>query len=198
MFPDVFSGKLGKYVKGTCSFQVQSGAKPVFCKARPVPYAIKEKIEKELDRLEKEGIVEFVSKSDWATPIVPVFKQNGDIRLCGDYKITINPVLIKTNRHPIPRINDLLVKMSGAVIFSKIDLAHAYQQIPLDDKSKELLTLITQKGLVRPCRFFGIKLAPEEFQGMMERELVDIENVVVYYDDICVFGKDKKVMTKLY
>ena len=73
--------------------QLKEGAKPRFCKARPVPFALKEAIDRELDRLEAEGILERVAYSEWAAPVVPVPKTEGQIRLCGDYKVTINPVL---------------------------------------------------------------------------------------------------------
>ena len=56
---------------------VDPGAKPRFCKARTVPYALREKVEQELDRLTKEGIIEPIQFADWAAPIVPVMKKDG-------------------------------------------------------------------------------------------------------------------------
>jgi hypothetical protein len=49
------------------------------------------KVEKELDRLEQEGVIFKVPTSDWATPIVPIAKKSGDVRICRDLKVTINP-----------------------------------------------------------------------------------------------------------
>ena len=66
---------------------------PKFCKAITVPFALKEAIEQEMNRLEQNGIIEKVSYSPWAAPIVPVPKGDGCIRLCGDYKVTINSML---------------------------------------------------------------------------------------------------------
>ncbi|KAK3768858.1 hypothetical protein RRG08_041520 [Elysia crispata] len=63
-------------------------------------------IEEELSCLQRDGIVEPVDHSDWATPIVPVRKRDGTVRICGDYKITVNKVC-KGDNHPIPRIEDL-------------------------------------------------------------------------------------------
>ena len=72
---------------------VKESVKPVFCKPRPVPFALQQGVEEELNRLENVGIIQPVRSSSWATPIVPVPKKNGDIRICGDFKVTINPVL---------------------------------------------------------------------------------------------------------
>ena len=93
------------------------------------------KLEDEINRLSKEKIIEKVTASEWATPVVTALKSNGQIRLCGDYKITLNPNLI-VDRHPIPRPSDLLAKLEKGKVFSKIDLAHAYQQMELDENSK--------------------------------------------------------------
>ena len=67
-----------------------------------VPFALKAAVEKELLRLENLGILEKVSSSEWATPIVAVPKKEGNIRICGDYKHTINPAL-NIDVHPLKR-----------------------------------------------------------------------------------------------
>ena len=69
---------------------MKSDVKPVFVKARRVPYALKEQVEKELDKLEKHGVIKKTDKSHWASPIVVVPKADNTIRICGDYKSTIN------------------------------------------------------------------------------------------------------------
>ena len=66
---------------------VDPTATPMFHKARPVPYALREKIEQDLERLQKAGTIEPVQYSEWATPIVPVMKNDGTVRVCGDYKL---------------------------------------------------------------------------------------------------------------
>ena len=85
---------------------VKLEAPPRFCKARAVPYALKEPIEQELERLEHLKIIEKVNHSEWAAPVVPVLKPDGHIRLSGDYKITINPVL-DIDKYPLPTPEDL-------------------------------------------------------------------------------------------
>ena len=107
---------------------MKPGAKPKFCKARPVPFALKAAIKEELDRLESEGILEKISYSEWAAPVVPVPKAEGTIRLCGDYKVTINSQL-EVDQYPLPKPDDIFATLAEGKWFSKIDLKHAYQQL---------------------------------------------------------------------
>ena len=72
---------------------------------------------KELDRLEGMGILERVETSAWAAPIVVVSKQDGHLRLCGNYKVTINPHL-KIDLHPLPRAEELFSKLAGGEKFT--------------------------------------------------------------------------------
>ena len=86
----VFSPELGTLKDVTATIQLDPSAQSRFCKARTVPYALKGKIEKELDRLVKQGVIEPISFSEWAAPIVPVLKKDGTVRICGDYKLSLN------------------------------------------------------------------------------------------------------------
>jgi len=80
-------------------------------------------------------------------PVVPVVKPDGSIRLCGDYNVTINQAA-QTDTYPLPKIEDLLASLSGGKFFTKVDLAYrAYQQILLEEESKEYTTINTHKGL---------------------------------------------------
>ena len=69
--------------------------------------------------------------------MVPVVKSDGKIRLCGDYKVTINQAS-EVDKYPLPRINDLLASLAGGKYFSKLDLARAYLQIPLEERFSEI------------------------------------------------------------
>ena len=78
-----------------------------------VPYAMREKVETELDRLLAKGIVEPVKFADWAAPIVPVMKSDKEsVRICGDYKLTVN-VASKLEQYPIPHVEDLFAAVAG-------------------------------------------------------------------------------------
>ena len=77
------------------------------------------------------GILEKVDTADWAAPTVAVTKPSGEIRLCGDYKVSINPDL-EINQYPLPHPEILFAALNGGAQFTKLDLSEAYLQIPLD------------------------------------------------------------------
>ena len=103
---------------------------------------------------------------------MPIVKTEGSIHLCGDYKVTINPALIP-DTCPIPRMDELFTALSRGKIFTKLDLSHAYLQVPLDFTSKKYTTINTPKGLFQYERLpFGISSAPSIFQRIMETLLI--------------------------
>ena len=173
----------------TAKFYLKPDAQPRFCRARPVPYSLREKIEQEIDRLVDTGVIEPVRFAEWATPVVPIVKKDGSIRLCGDYKVTLNRETL-TESYPLPRIDDMLASLAGGTSFSKLDLAHAYQQVVLEDESKEMATITTHRGLYRVNRLpFGVASSPSLFQRIMETVLQGLPSVSIYLDDILVTGK---------
>ena len=113
-------------------------SKPIFKKARPVPYAIRTKYEESLNKLEEQGIIEKVEFSEWASPVVPVLKPNGDLRLCGDYSSTINKNII-SDVYPLPTLEDIINKVGYGESFTKLDLSQAFHQFELEAGSRNLL-----------------------------------------------------------
>jgi len=190
-YAPVFQEGLGEMNTFTATMNVKEGAKPKFCKARPVPFALREAVERELDRLEKAGIIEKVKYSQWAAPVVPVPKGDGQLRLCGDYEVTINPAL-ETEQYPLPKPDDIFATLAGGKVFSKIDLTHAYQQMrsdPLPER-RELVTINTHKGLYRYTRLpFGVASAPALFQRVMDTIMQGLPRVACYLDDILIIGE---------
>ena len=189
-FSDVFSDDFGKLKDAKAHLQLKDGARPRFLKARPLPYAMRPKVEAELDRLENLGIVSKVQWSEWATPIVPVIKPNGSVRLCGDFKATLNPQL-KVDQHPPPRVEDVFATLAGGQRFTKIDLKQAYLQMEMEEESKPLLTLTTHKGLYQLNRLgFGVASAPALWQQAIDRTLHGVPRQACLLDDIIVTGRD--------
>lgn len=192
----IFQEGLGTLKGFQAKISVDPNAVPKYCRARSVPYSMRDKVEAELDRLVQEGTLEPVQTSDWASPIVAVLKPNGKVRLCGDFKQTVNPVS-KLDRYPIPRVEDLFAKLAGGKKFSHLDLSQAYQQLPLDNNSKQYVVINTQKGLFRFNRLpYGISSAPGIFQREMENLLQGIPGVVVYIDDIGITGETDEAHLK--
>ena len=160
-----------------------------YFKPRVPPYALREKIEHELKRLENNNIITKVEHSNWATPIVPVLKKDGSVRICGDYKVTINKV-VEQARHPIPSVEDIAFKLATGEKFTELDFSHAYTQLSLDEDSKKLTTINTHKGLYQYERLcFGISSSPSIFQSVMDSIFQDIPNVCVYFDNVYITGK---------
>ena len=187
-FPSLFSPGLGCYTGGTFSFVIDPTVTPKYCKSRPVPYALRSKVDQELDRLLAEKIIEPVSHADWAAAIVPVLKPNGSVRICGDYKLTVNRA-VKIDTYPIPRLEDLFAALSGGKFFTKLDMSQAYNQLCLDDESKPYTVINTHRGLFRYNRLcFGVSSAPGIFQRAMEQLLRGLPGVLCYLDDILICG----------
>ncbi|KAL5491807.1 hypothetical protein EMCRGX_G017171 [Ephydatia muelleri] len=188
----LFSEDLGKLKGVTVKLFIDRSVKPAFFKHRPVPFALRQRIEAELDRLEKEGIIEAVRFSDWAAPIILVVKRDGSVRICGDFKLTVNRATTLES-YPLPRVDELLASLGKSKVFSKLDLSNAYLQLPVDDESKELLTISTHRGLYRYNRLpFGVASAPAIFQRSMESLLRGIPGVCVFFDDILVSGPSER------
>ncbi len=150
-------------------------------------------MEAELDCLQADGVIEPVKFAEWAAPVAPVIKGNGTIQICGEYKLTVNQVAtVDSYPLPLPRIEDLIAPLSGGVVFSKLDLTHAYQQLELEESSRRFVTINTHKGLFRYTRLpFGIASAPAIFQQTMEPLLQGIAHICVYIDNILVTGKSE-------
>ncbi len=168
----VFKDELGT-LKGTkATIHVKQDAPLRFFRPRSVPFAMQAKVDEEIDRLLKADIISPVKYAEWAAPVVPILKPTGTIRLCGDYKLTVNTVA-SLEQYPIPRMEDLFVALSGGKQFSKLDMSHAYQKILLDEESKKYVTVNTHQGLFTYNRLpFGVVSShiPEDDGRPFERD----------------------------
>jgi len=191
-YRDVFAEGLGTIKTHRAKLTVKAGVKPKFFKPRRVPFAMREAVEEELERLEQEGVLVKVKYSNWAAPIVCVPKKDGKVRICGDYKVTVNGAL-DVDQYPLPHPEDIFATLAGGKQFTILDLSHAYNQLLLDDESRELVTINTHHGLYQYTRLpFGIASAPAIFQRVMDTILQDIPGAMCYIDDIIVTGKDEE------
>ncbi|XP_041989081.1 uncharacterized protein K02A2.6-like [Aricia agestis] len=194
----VFKSDLGMIPNYKAHLNLKEDVQPIFIKPRRIPYALKDKVDKEIDRLSREGVITKIDHSDWGTPIVPVVKPNGSIRLCADYKVTLNKV-IKDEQYPIPIIEDIFAEMNGGKFFCTLDITQAYLNMVMDDESAALQTLSTHKGTYKVNRLmFGVKVAPSLWQKFMDQLLQELEGVKCFFDDIIIQGvSEEQLLTRL-
>lgn len=125
---------------------------------------MRDKVEVEVMRLEKAGIIEKVdSATDWISPVVISPKKNSkEIKMCVDM---VEPNRkIKRTRHIVPTVEELRHDLNGDKIFSKLDLANGFHQLKLDEESRNITTFSTHLGQRGYCRLnFGTNSAPEIF-----------------------------------
>ncbi|PAA72660.1 hypothetical protein BOX15_Mlig029664g1 [Macrostomum lignano] len=171
------------------TLKIKEGTTPIHCKPRPLPFALRQGVKDEIDRLLEEDTIKPVKFSEWASPIVVVKKPSGKLRLCVDYKVTINSHLI-SDSYPMPAPDEVIATAAGSRIYTRLDLEKAYHQIPLDEASKELTVMSTPFGMFAFNKLpFGVKTAPAIFQRYISQVLQGIPGVIAYVDDILICGK---------
>jgi hypothetical protein len=188
VMPEELPNKLPPRKQVDHAIEVILGVAP-FAKA---PYRMNheelKELKAQLEELLAKGYIK-PSKSPYGAPILFVHKKDGTLRMCVDYR-ALNKVMMK-NRYPLPRIDDLFNRLSGAKVFNRIDLRFGYYQIRIAEGDEEKTTCHTRYGsyefLVMP---FGLTNAPATFCTLMNdifRKWFD-DFVVVYIDDILVYN----------
>ena len=150
-FEDVSTG-IGRMKDVQIKLHIDETVDPVGQQSRRIPSPLREKIEKELEGLEKAGIIEKVyGPIEWLAPIVIQPKRNStDIRIYVDMR-EANKAILHT-RHTIPNVEEIRFKLNGAKVFSKIDLTNAYHHLVLHPSSRSIITFTTHMGLRRYSR----------------------------------------------
>ena len=161
---------------------------PVHAKARRLNPEKLEVAKKEFATMVELGIVR-LSNSPWASPLHVAPKPSGGWRPCGDYR-RLNKATTD-DRYPLPHIQDFNTNLAGSKIFSKIDLARGYHQIPMAPDSVPKTAVITPFGLYEfLCMPFGLKNAAQAFQRLMDSILRNVPAAFVYIDDILVASQN--------
>ena len=150
---------------------------------------MRQKVSEALDQLERDGIIEkVVDATPWVSPLVVIPKKDGDVRLCVDMRMPNKA--IQRERHPMPTVDDLIHKLNGATVFTKLDLRAGYHQLSLAEESRHITTFATHKGLHRYKKLnFGTNSASEIFQHVIGEQIRDIPNAINISDDIIIFGQ---------
>ena len=157
---------------------------PLRERVRPLSGDKLEFVKKEFRTLLASGVVQR-SDSPWAAPIHVVTKQGGSFRVCGDYR-RLNSITVHDS-YPMPLISDVLTRLSDAKIFSKLDLAKAYHQIPVQEEDIPKTAVITPIGLFEYVRMpFGLRNASQTFQRHIDNILNGVDSAVAYIDDMVI------------
>ena len=166
--------------------KVSTSVPPVRQKLCRLPLSVRDAVTAEINKLLAAGVIERIDASPWVSPIVVTRKKKGGIRMCVDLREPNKAVI--TDCFPIPHIDELLSTLRGAAVFSTIDLASAYHQVPLHEESRDLTAFITHEGLFRYCRVpYGLSSAPSAFQKMMSTILKGLPGVQNYLDDVIIY-----------
>ena len=191
-YADVFAAPgepLGRTTLVEHSIDTQ-GHPPIRDKMRRYPYKQLEIMNKEVDRMLEQDVIE-PSMSPWSSAIVVVTKKDGSARMCLDVR-RLNKVT-KKDAYPIPRIRHALESLNGARWFCTVDLQSGYWQLPLApaDKEKSAFSIPLRGHFQFKVMPFGLCNAPASFERLMEQVLSGLQNerCLVYLDDIIVAGK---------
>ena len=169
------------------------GSQPIICKARKIPLPLQDSVKEKLQTMVRQGILEPVQPGGVtnASAVVWQRKKNGALRLCVDLKVHINCKVMDED-YPIPDMETIFPNLHGASYFVKIDLSDAYYQIELDEDAKEICTINTSQGLFKMCSLpQGLKNSSSIFQNCIELTLKGIKGVVIFQDDVLVYGTTK-------
>ena len=153
-----------------------------------IPLTKRRIVDVELEKMLAEGIIE-PSSFAWASPITLQPKKDGSTRFCVDFR-RLNSVT-KKDAHPLTHIQDIFDTLSGAKVFSTLDLKSGYWQIEMDPHSKEQTAFVCHRGLFQFCRMpFGLCNAPDVFQRLMNKVLAPYigRSTMVYLDDIVIYS----------
>ena len=186
-YQDVFKG-IGLF-PGEYHIKIDETVSPVVNPPYRILQALHSRVTDELDRMEKLEIVTKVDEpTDWVNSIVIVEKpQSKSLRICIDPK-SLNSA-IKCKHYRTRTIDDLLHKLKGAKIFSKVDARSGYWNVKLSKESSYLTTFNTPFGRYRFLRLpFGLKLAQDVFQKRINKTFQDIPGIKIVADDILIFS----------
>ena len=177
------------------SITLKQDTKPVYVKPYRLPHFQKAEIDKQIDKMLQDGIIE-ETKSNWSSPILIVPKKadvggNKKWRLVIDYRCLNKS--IEDDRFPLPNITEILDSLGGAFYFSHLDLTQGYFQVELEPSSRKCTAFTTSKGQFQMTRLpMGLKTSPSSFSRVMTIAMsgLNYESCFVYLDDLIVFGKN--------
>ena len=187
-FPEVFSELPGKSEVGQLVIQ-STEPYPLASAPYRVPDKLKEEVRLEIQKLVELGVV-VQSTSPWASPIIPVPKPDGTLRLCVDYR-RLNAVTV-ADPYYMATLEEILERVGSSGCISKLDLLKGFYQVEVQEESRAKTAFVSPFGKYEFVRMpFGLRNAPSVFQRTMEVVLRGCFHCSApYIDDIIVFSKD--------
>jgi len=186
----LFDGTLGQWAGTQYDIELLPDAKPYHAKAFPIPKVHMNTLKLEVDRLCEIGVLKKVNRSEWACPTFIVPKKDGSVRFISDFR-ELNK-RIRRKPYPIPKIQDMLLKLEGFQYATSLDLNMGYYHIELSPDSKKYCTIVLPFGKYEYQRLpMGLCNSPDIFQEKMSELMEGLEFVRAYIDDLlCVTSKD--------
>ncbi|MHA7865811.1 reverse transcriptase family protein, partial [Flagellimonas marinaquae] len=187
-YASLFDGTLGEWKGKPYHIQLRDGVTPYHTKPFSVPKAYELTLRKEIARLCKIGVLRKINHSEWAAPSFIIPKKDGTVRFINDFR-ELNK-RIRRMPYPIPKIQDVLLKLEGFTYATSLDLNMGYYHIRLDLASRKLCTLIFPWGKYEMQALpMGLCNSPDIFQEKMGELMQDLEFVRAYIDDLLVITK---------
>jgi hypothetical protein len=168
-------------------------AKPFRQKLRQINPMLLPIMEREVKKLLDAQIIMPLRYSEWVANLVPVRKKSGEIRLCVDFR-NLNRSSKKEN-YPLPKMEHILQRVTGASRISMIDGFSGYKQISVLPEDKEKIAFTAPWGTFMYAKIpFGLMNVGATFQRAMNINFIGEKDkfVVIYLDDVTVFSKSNK------
>jgi hypothetical protein len=188
-YEKLFNGTLGHWYDSAYNIELKHGVEPYHAKPYPVPRIHEATLRAEVERLCKVGVLKRVNRSEWGAPTFIIPKKDGSVRFITDFR-ELNK-RIKRKPYPIPKIQDLMLKLEGFQYATSLDLNMGYYHIELTPFSKQLCTIILPFGKYEYQRLpMGLCNSPDIFQEKISELMLGLDFVRAYIDDILILTHD--------
>ena len=174
------------------------GTQSMFCNARKKTLPLQDKVTEKPEQIVRQDILEQIQPRGFtnASPVVWQRKKSGELRLCVELKVHINGKVMDED-YPIPDMETIFHNLLWTSYFGKVDLSDNYYQIEIDEEAKDICTINPSQGLFKMCRLpQGLKNSSSIFQNCIKRTLKGIKCVLIFQDNVLVFGTSKEQFDK--
>ena len=184
----LFDGTLGLWKGSSYKIELRDDVKPHHAHPYGIPHAYEHTFKREVERLCEVGVLRKINRSEWAAPTFLIPKKDRSVRFISDFR-ELNK-RIKRKPFPIPKIQDLLLKLEGFQYATSLDLNMGYYHIKLDPESSRLCTIVLPWGKYEYLKLpMGLCNSPDIFQEKMNELFAGFDYVRAYIDDLLIITK---------